>query len=51
MVGDFAEGPVGATLKLPDGVILGTSVCDESIFPNSKPGRGGQWRPLAGEHH
>ncbi|MGC2433763.1 MAG: apolipoprotein N-acyltransferase [Desulfobaccales bacterium] len=34
MVGDFAEGPVGATLKLPDGVILGTLVCYESIFPN-----------------
>ena len=34
MVGDFAEGPVGATLKLPDGVVLGTLVCYESIFPN-----------------
>ncbi len=34
MVGDFAEGPVGATLSLPDGVALGTLVCYESIFPN-----------------
>jgi len=34
MVGDFAEGPVGATLSLPDGVALGPLVCYESIFPN-----------------
>ena len=33
MVGDFAEGPVGATVKL-DGVALGPLVCYESIFPN-----------------
>ena len=34
MVGDFAEGPVGATVSLPDGVALGPLVCYESIFPN-----------------
>ncbi|MGP8049078.1 MAG: apolipoprotein N-acyltransferase [Desulfobaccales bacterium] len=34
MVGDFAEGPVGATVPLPDGVVLGPLVCYESIFPN-----------------
>ncbi len=34
MVGDFAEGPVGATVTLPDGVVLGPLVCYESIFPN-----------------
>ena len=33
MVGDFAEGPVGATLSLPEGAI-GVLVCYESIFPN-----------------
>ena len=33
MVGDFAEGPVGATVSLPDGVALGPLVCYESIFP------------------
>ncbi|MFZ5449347.1 MAG: apolipoprotein N-acyltransferase [Thermodesulfobacteriota bacterium] len=32
MVGDFAEGPVGATVSLPDGAI-GPLVCYESIFP------------------
>jgi apolipoprotein N-acyltransferase len=32
MVGDFAEGPVGATLSLPEGAI-GPLVCYESIFP------------------
>ncbi|MBM4301209.1 MAG: apolipoprotein N-acyltransferase [Deltaproteobacteria bacterium] len=32
MVGDFAEGPVGATLSLPEGAI-GVLVCYESIFP------------------
>jgi apolipoprotein N-acyltransferase len=34
MVGDFAEGPVGATVSLPDGIALGTLVCYESIFPH-----------------
>ncbi|MCL4501140.1 MAG: apolipoprotein N-acyltransferase [Deltaproteobacteria bacterium] len=34
MVGDFAEGPVGATVSLPDGTALGPLVCYESIFPN-----------------
>jgi len=34
MVGDFAEGPVGATVSLPDGEALGPLVCYESIFPN-----------------
>jgi apolipoprotein N-acyltransferase len=34
MVGDFAEGPVGATVALPDGDALGPLVCYESIFPN-----------------
>ena len=33
MVGDFAEGPVGATVSLPEGAI-GVLVCYESIFPN-----------------
>ncbi|MFI5330831.1 MAG: apolipoprotein N-acyltransferase, partial [Desulfobaccales bacterium] len=33
MVGDFAEGPVGATVSLPDGVPIGPLVCYESIFP------------------
>lgn len=33
MVGDFAEGPVGATVNLPDGVAVGPLVCYESIFP------------------
>ncbi len=33
MVGDFAEGPVGATISLPEGAI-GVQVCYESIFPN-----------------
>ncbi|MFA5112476.1 MAG: apolipoprotein N-acyltransferase, partial [Desulfobaccales bacterium] len=33
MVGDFAEGPVGATVSLPEGA-LGPLVCYESIFPN-----------------
>jgi apolipoprotein N-acyltransferase len=32
MVGDFAEGPVGATVSLPEGSI-GPLVCYESIFP------------------
>jgi apolipoprotein N-acyltransferase len=32
MVGDFAEGPVGATVSLPEGP-LGVLVCYESIFP------------------
>ncbi len=32
MVGDFAEGPVGATISLPEGAI-GVQVCYESIFP------------------
>ncbi|MHB9071979.1 MAG: apolipoprotein N-acyltransferase [Desulfobaccales bacterium] len=32
MVGDFAEGPVGATVSLPDGAV-GPLVCYESIFP------------------
>jgi len=32
MVGDFAEGPVGATVSLPGGAI-GPLVCYESIFP------------------
>ncbi len=34
MVGDFAEGPVGATVSLPDGIAVGPLVCYESIFPN-----------------
>ncbi|MGO8762545.1 MAG: apolipoprotein N-acyltransferase [Desulfobaccales bacterium] len=33
MVGDFAEGPVGATVSLPEGA-MGVLVCYESIFPN-----------------
>jgi apolipoprotein N-acyltransferase len=33
MVGDFAEGPVGATVSLPEGAI-GPLICYESIFPN-----------------
>ena len=33
MVGDFAEGPVGGTVSLPEGAI-GPLVCYESIFPN-----------------
>jgi apolipoprotein N-acyltransferase len=33
MVGDFAEGPVGATVSLPEGAV-GPLVCYESIFPN-----------------
>jgi apolipoprotein N-acyltransferase len=33
MVGDFAEGPVGATVSLPEGAI-GPLVCYESIFPH-----------------
>lgn len=32
MIGDFAEGPVGATLSLPEGP-LGVLICFESIFP------------------
>ena len=32
MIGDFAEGPVGATVSLPEGAI-GPLVCYESIFP------------------
>jgi len=32
MVGEFAAGPVGATLTLPEGVI-GPLICFESIFP------------------
>jgi apolipoprotein N-acyltransferase len=32
MVGDFAEGPVGATVSLPEGGI-GPLICYESIFP------------------
>jgi apolipoprotein N-acyltransferase len=32
MVGDFAEGPVGATVSLPEGA-FGVLVCYESIFP------------------
>jgi apolipoprotein N-acyltransferase len=32
MVGDFAEGPVGATVSLPEGA-FGPLVCYESIFP------------------
>ncbi|MDO9532969.1 MAG: apolipoprotein N-acyltransferase [Deltaproteobacteria bacterium] len=32
MVGDFAEGPEGATVSLPEGAI-GPLVCYESIFP------------------
>jgi len=32
MVGDFAEGPVGAIVSLPEGAI-GPLVCYESIFP------------------
>jgi apolipoprotein N-acyltransferase len=32
MVGDFAEGPVGATVSMPEGAI-GVLVCYESIFP------------------
>ncbi len=39
MVGDFAEGPVGATVVLPDGVALGPLVCYESIFPNLSRGQ------------
>jgi apolipoprotein N-acyltransferase len=34
MVGDFLEGPVGATVGLPDGIAVGPLVCYESIFPN-----------------
>jgi apolipoprotein N-acyltransferase len=33
MVGNFAEGPVGATVSLPEGAI-GVLVCYESIFPH-----------------
>ncbi|HEX9884730.1 MAG TPA: apolipoprotein N-acyltransferase [Desulfobaccales bacterium] len=33
MVGDFAEGPVGGTVSLPEGAI-GPLVCYESIFPH-----------------
>jgi apolipoprotein N-acyltransferase len=33
MVGDFAEGPVGATVSLPEGGVIGPLVCYESIFP------------------
>jgi len=34
MVGDFVEGPVGATVDLPEGgVTLGPLICYESIFP------------------
>jgi apolipoprotein N-acyltransferase len=32
MIGDFAEGPVGATLSLPEGPV-GVLICFESIFP------------------
>ncbi len=32
MIGDFAEGPVGATLSLPEGP-AGVLICFESIFP------------------
>jgi apolipoprotein N-acyltransferase len=32
MIGDFAEGPVGGTVSLPEGAI-GPLVCYESIFP------------------
>jgi apolipoprotein N-acyltransferase len=32
MIGDFAEGPVGATVSLPEGAV-GPLVCYESIFP------------------
>jgi apolipoprotein N-acyltransferase len=32
MIGDFAEGPVGTTLSLPEGPI-GVLICFESIFP------------------
>ncbi len=33
MIGDFAEGPVGGTVSLPEGAV-GPLVCYESIFPN-----------------
>ena len=33
MIGDFAEGPVGGTVSLPEGAI-GPLVCYESIFPH-----------------
>jgi apolipoprotein N-acyltransferase len=33
MVGDFAEGPVGATVSLPQDGVIGPLVCYESIFP------------------
>lgn len=32
LIGDFAEGPVGAVVTLPDGA-LGPLICFESIFP------------------
>ena len=32
MVGDFAEGPVGAVVSLPEGAV-GPLICFESIFP------------------
>jgi apolipoprotein N-acyltransferase len=32
MIGDFAEGPVGATLSMPEGPV-GVLICFESIFP------------------
>ena len=32
MVGDFSEGPVGATVALPEGEV-GVLICYESIFP------------------
>ena len=33
MIGDFAEGPVGGVVSLPEGS-LGPLICFESIFPN-----------------
>jgi apolipoprotein N-acyltransferase len=33
MVGDFAEGPVGGVVSLPEGAV-GPLICFESIFPN-----------------
>jgi apolipoprotein N-acyltransferase len=33
MIGDFAEGPVGGVVSLPEGAV-GPLICFESIFPN-----------------
>ena len=51
MVGDFAEGPVGATVSLPDNGAVGPLVCYESIFPNLSRAQVAKRRQAADQHH